>query len=187
MSGTLVGATLEQNVFGLPRESCAAFTGYRPAKFRRAFPSGGAREVVAALLRPVITAMYRRGVTHYLTGMADGFDIWAAAEVLALRDCGECPTAGVVAVVPYRGHSERCDVAVRSEYARIMSQATHSVTLADAYAPDCFLRRNDFLVDNASAVICYYDGLRGGTGYTVARALRHHLRVVNLCDGMPLF
>ena len=112
--------------------------------------------------------------------MADGFDLWAAAEVLALRDTGRCPEAEVVAVVPFAGHDGRCGAWFRSLYAAVWGRASLRVLIAPAYLPEVFHRRNDFLVDHAAVVLCFHTGLRGGTAYTVARARRTGVPVLNL-------
>ena len=44
------------------------------------------------------------------------------------------------------------------EYRFICARAVAVRVLSDRYYPECFYRRNDFLVDNASVVVGYYDG-----------------------------
>ncbi len=174
------------SVPGVPGAGCVAFTGYRPAKFLAAFPAGDAQQRVRELLRPVLIGLYARGVRRFLSGMAEGFDLWAAQEVLALREEGVCPDAGVVAVVPYAGQERGYAPASLEAYRRICACAAEVRVLADRYYPECFHRRNDFLVENASAVVGYYDGQRGGTAYTLRQARRRGLPIINLCES-PLF
>ena len=150
-TGVLYGG--EAETFGFGRTECAAFTGYRPAKFLAAFPQGDARQRVGELLRPVVAGLYDRGVRLFLSGMAEGFDLWAAAEVLALRDRGRCPDAAVAAVIPFRGQERGYAPASLDEYRFICARAVAVRVLSDRYYPECFYRRNDFLVDNASVVV----------------------------------
>ncbi|HJE09387.1 MAG TPA: DUF1273 domain-containing protein [Tidjanibacter sp.] len=182
-TGVLYGG--EAETFGFGRTECAAFTGYRPAKFLAAFPQGDARQCVGELLRPVVAGLYDRGVRLFLSGMAEGFDLWAAAEVLALRDRGRCPDAAVAAVIPFRGQERGYAPASLDEYRFICARAVAVRVLSDRYYPECFYRRNDFLVDNASVVVGYYDGQRGGTAYTFRRAYSRGVPVVNICSGEP--
>ncbi|HIW97753.1 MAG TPA: DUF1273 domain-containing protein [Candidatus Tidjanibacter gallistercoris] len=175
------------NALGLPRARCAAFTGYRPAKFRLSFPAGDAEAHVRRLLRPAVRELYDRGVRMFLSGMAEGFDLWAAEEVLSLRDAGLCPDAGVVAVIPFRGQERRYDVPFREAYRHVCERASVVEVLAAHYYPECFYRRNDYLVDNSSVLTGYYDGQRGGTAYTVRRALGIGIPFVNLCVRETLF
>lgn len=171
-----------------PRSACVALTGYRPEKFRSVWPSGGAEDRVRRLARPAIKALYAEGGRRFLCGMAEGFDLWVAAEVLALRDTGVCPEAEIVAVVPFAGHGDRCGAAFRPLYAAVWGRASQRFLLSDGYTVDCFHRRNDFLVGHAGTLLCFYTGLRGGTAYTVSRAEREGLRVVNLAaPALPLF
>ena len=114
-----------------------------------------------------------------------GFDLWAAAEVLALRDRGRCPDAAVAAVIPFRGQERGYAPASLDEYRFICARAVAVRVLSDRYYPECFYRRNDFLVDNASVVVGYYDGQRGGTAYTFRRAYSRGVPVVNICSGEP--
>lgn len=177
----------ETNVLGFERRACVAFTGYRPSKFAVSFPQGGAREAVSDMLRPVIRKLYDEGVRYFLSGMADGFDLWAASEVLALRDSGECPYADVVAAVPYRGQARGYGADAKAMYDHVMQEACRVEVLSENYYPECFHRRNAFMVDNVSCVVCYYDGQSGGTQHTVRLAHRNGLRVINLCTRKPDF
>ena len=44
-----------------------------------------------------------------------------------------------------------------------------------------FAYRDDFLIENSSMIVAYYDGRnRGGTFYTMNQAERHKVPVVNL-------
>lgn len=62
-----------------------------------------------------------------------------------------------------------------------MSQADEVIVLSENYYPRCFLERDEFMVDNASLLIAYYDGReRGGTYYTVKKATTDGIRVVNV-------
>ena len=131
-TGVLYGG--EAETFGFGRTECAAFTGYRPAKFLAAFPQGDARQRVGELLRPVVAGLYDRGVRLFLSGMAEGFDLWAAAEVLALRDRGRCPDAAVAAVIPFRGQERGYAPASLDEYRFICARAVAVRVLSDRYA-----------------------------------------------------
>ncbi len=146
----------------------AAFTGHRSY-------DGSAAE----RLSMTVQALYARGYRTFLSGMAPGFDLAAAETVLDLA--GECPGIGLVAVIPFAGHIDRLPEPDRGRYRRILEQAADVVTLAGHYNRRAYFRRNDFLVDNASYVVSWFDGnVDCGTGYTVSRARRNRLPVENL-------
>lgn len=160
---------------------CAAFTGYRPPKLYEA--AGGAAEaLLAPRIESAVAGLYGRGYRRFLTGMAEGFDLLAAERVLALRTAGICPEACIVAVVPFAGQERNYGRRWMEAYRTVAEAAAEVVTLSDHYYRDCFLRRNDYLVDHSSALVCCFDGRRGGTAYTVSRARRRGLWIENVLD-----
>lgn len=124
--------------------------------------------------------LYGRGARTFLSGMAVGFDLAAAEAVLRLRACRA--EVRLVCVVPFEGQQARFSAADRERYARILAAADERVTVCPHYAPGCYARRNDYLVEQAGVLVAWYDGSPGGTRYTVRRALRRGRKVVNLCS-----
>lgn len=151
----------------------AAFTGHRTY--------GG--EAVDALQR-TLEALYLRGFRTFLSGMAVGFDLAAAEVVLGSR--AGMPGLRLVAVVPFRGQEGRFAAADRERFRRVMAAADEVVVLSEVYHRGCYAVRNDFLVGNASLVVAWYDGSPGGTHYTVRRAARRRLELINLHPAAPI-
>ncbi len=110
--------------------------------------------------------------------MAVGFDIEAAEVALALRK--ELAELQIVAIVPFEGMQSSFSEEWRSRFERIIEEADKVITLAPKYAIEVYAVRNNFLVDNSSACIAYFDGSKGGTAYTVRRAVKGLLHLVNL-------
>ena len=55
---------------------------------------------------------------------------------------------------------------------RILEEADAAVILSESYSPECYLKRNDFMLLHSSVLIAYWDGFScGGTSYTVRKAL----------------
>lgn len=169
------------NAFGAPKNICAAFTGYRPEKIRLSPSLGNPEEYIRGILNPVIIELYGQGVRVFLSGMAEGFDLWAAAAVLSLRDSGICPDAVVAAVIPYRGQPANYSVRSKELYGYVCDNASYGITLSECYYLECFYRRNDYLVENSNIIIAYYDGQSGGTRYTVRKAGKSGVPVINIC------
>lgn len=147
--------------------TCVAFTGHRTY-------DGRADDA----LRTTIADLRARGLRTFLSGMAIGFDLAAAEAVLACRS--GMPDIRLVAVVPFRGQESRFSSADRERYRRILEQADATVVLAPAYHPGCYQVRNDYLVAHAATLVAWYDGSPGGTRYTVQRALRRGLELIQL-------
>ena len=110
--------------------------------------------------------------------MAVGFDLAAADIALSLRE--EFPDISVVAVIPFEGMHHRFPAEQRTLFERVAAEADEVITLATHYSVEVYTVRNNFLVDNSSACIAYFDGSKGGTAYTVRRAVKSLSLVVNI-------
>lgn len=149
------------------REEGVAFTGHRTYT-----------DEADARLRERVERLAEEGFRHFLTGMAEGFDLAAAEAVLAVRQMWP---VRLICVVPFPGQAKSFSTQNKERYRAILQKADEVITTTSTYHSGCFLRRNDFLVEHAAHVVAYYDGEpKGGTHYTVKRARKSGLRVENL-------
>ena len=59
--------------------------------------------------------------------------------------------------------------------------ADEVIVLSESYYPRCFLNRDEFMVNNSSLIIGYYDGReKGGTFYTIRKAMAQDIPIVNV-------
>ena len=130
-------------------------------------------------LQEEIRRLYGEGYRIFLCGMARGFDLAAGECVATLRN--ELPEIRLKCVIPFRGQEQSFSKRDRERHQRLVELADEVIVLADGYHSGAYHARNDFLVENASAMIAYYNGTKGGTHYTIHRALRRGLRIVDLC------
>lgn len=154
-------------IIAYEQEITACFTGHRTYD--------GSRN---AELESAIRGLYANGYRTFLCGMAVGFDLAAAKVTLSLRN--ELAGLRVVAVVPFEGMERKFSSEQRTLYNRVLAEADEVVTLATRYSVSAYVVRNNYLVDNASACIAYFDGSKGGTAYTVRRAVKGLLHFINL-------
>lgn len=110
--------------------------------------------------------------------MAIGFDLAAAEVALALRN--ELPEIKVIAVVPFEGMQRKFSTAQRAIFNRVLDEADDKIILAIHYSPNIYALRNNYLVDNSSAVIAYFTGEKGGTAYTIRRAVKSLSCITNI-------
>ncbi|MBQ2248360.1 MAG: DUF1273 family protein [Tidjanibacter sp.] len=159
-----------------------SFTGHRPEKIDgwSAHPERVEREIRAALADHILRVA-REGATTFLSGMAPGVDLWAADEVLRLRAEGLLGgEVRLIAAVPYPNFCKSFAPQERGLYDSVVARADEVVYLCDRYRHGCFAERNNYLVDNAETLIAYYEGSKGGTQYTLRRAIAKGLRVANI-------
>ena len=150
----------------------AAFTGHRFVPYAQ-------KAIVKHRLNVGIRNAYRLGVRNFYCGMAVGFDMLAAECVLALK--AELKDITLIAVVPFRGQEARFSASYKIRYHRLLEKADKVIVLSDKYFKGCLLRRNDFMLENSSRLIAYYNGdEKGGTYYTCRRAEGRGLPILNL-------
>ncbi len=152
-------------------ENRVAFTGHRT------YPYDATR------LRTVLEELYTAGNRIFLSGMAVGFDLAAAEAVLSLRE--RHADVVLIAVVPFRGQAERFSEKDRERFYRILAEADKQVLLSERYHAGVYRVRNNFLVDHAATLVTWYDGHKGGTHYTIRRALYRHRRLIHLHPATP--
>ena len=113
-----------------------------------------------------------------MCGMAVGFDLAAAELSIALRN--ELKGLKVIAIIPFEGMQKRFSASQKLTFERIKAEADEVIILATNYSPSVYATRNNYLVDNSSAVITYFTGEKGGTAYTVRRAVKSLSRITNI-------
>ena len=165
------------------RTKCVAFTGHRAMSYA----AGDSAEALRLRLDTTLCELYARGARCFYSGMAEGFDLLAARAVLDLQR--QYSDVQLVAAVPFREHGRSFSFVVRRDYEQILRSANRVEVLAEEYSCECFLRRDDYMVERSATVVAWFDGRAGGTAYTVARARSLGCEVINLYrDGqMDLF
>ena len=126
-----------------------AVTGHRPQDCEP-------EEIVRQKLR---TAFRYNRVSCVIVGMAAGVDLWAGDEALGLGIPIWCAK-------PWAGHSPRKED--EDLYRKLIANAEKvvNVTEFDEYpGPWCYHKRNEWMVDNATHVLAYWNGKESGGTY----------------------
>lgn len=169
------------NSLNFDRETAAAFSGYRTPKIMATATCPPL--IISQIenrLDAAIKTLIEEGYTTFLVGMAEGFDIMAAEAVIRAKPNN--PDIRLVAVIPFAAQADRFSPDTKRRYRNILDERGLTIILSENYSAGVYHRRNNYLVDNASALVCYFDGQDGGTKYTVERALRRNLAIINLAD-----
>lgn len=164
-------------------ELTCAFTGHRPAHF----PFGDDERHpdcvrLKEALAEQIAQLAKASVRHFITGVAQGVDIWAAEAVLALRETDKALT--LTCALPCADQAQYWPQDQQARHAAIVERCDRSVTLFPAYTDGCMIMRNRWMVEHADLVLAVYDGSpRGGTAFTVRYAVSQEKQVVLLEPG----
>ena len=155
--------------------------GHRPKSFPWKYDETASDCV---LLKEVLTAQIEaladRGVTDFLSGMAQGVDLWCAQIVLDLKK--KNPALKLHAILPCEGQENKWSVSAREIYHSILEQADEVVYGGREYSRGCMLGRNRYMVDHSSILLAVYNGTyRSGTGMTVryAQQLKKELYILD--------
>jgi uncharacterized phage-like protein YoqJ len=141
--------------------SCC-FTGHRPEKLKKA------EEDIKKGLETAIDQAIKDGFTTFITGMAQGVDIWAGQMVLCRREAN--PALRLVAALAYPNGEKRWAAAWKKQYVQLLEAADEVVAISPAYHKACYQKRDEWMVNHASRVIAVYDGVAGGTKNTIEYA-----------------
>ncbi len=153
-------------------EAACAFTGHRPKSFPWGYDENAPSCVLLKeVLASQISALAEQGVTDFLSGMAQGVDLWYAQIVLDLRKTN--PALKLHAILPCEGQERKWTASAQEHYRSILAQANEVIYVGQEYSRNCMLKRNRCLVDHSSILLAVYNGTyQSGTGMTVRYAQR---------------
>jgi len=162
------------------KEKTACFTGKRASLLPWKYDETDARcSRLKQELYDQIESAVNEGYTHFVSGMAQGIDLYACEQVLKLRK--KHPYITLEAAIPYKGQADRWSRELRKKYYdEILPNCDAVHHVSDHYTSYCMLERNRYMVDKSSLLIAVYGYLSGGTKYTVEYAQRRGLRVQKL-------
>ncbi|MCK9479265.1 MAG: DUF1273 domain-containing protein [Firmicutes bacterium] len=154
------------------------FTGHRPQNFRFKFDETHSDCIrIKHILKKCINRLITEyGVTHFISGMALGVDIWAAEIVLSLKE--DFPYITLESALPCETQAVKWNQDSRERYYYILAKCDKESLLQKQYTPTCMQDRNKYMVDNSNYVIAVWNGSGSGTGSTVKYALSEGKTVI---------
>ena len=161
------------------RETTCSFTGHRPEKLPwRGDESDPRCLALKERLAAAVEDAYDKGMRHFMCGMARGADFYFCDAVLELRERRSGVT--LEAVIPCEEQAARWSERERERWFSLVERCDGEIMLQHHYDKGCMLRRNRYLVDHSSMLIAVYDGMLGGTMYTLSYAMKRGLETVIL-------
>lgn len=116
-------------------------------------------------LEELLPTLIARGVTHFQSGGALGFDTLAAQVVLSLKS--RYPEIVLELILPCRGQERLWPREQQDTYRALLQEADTVRYLREHYCRGCMHERNRFMVDHSGHCIAYLTKSTGGTAYTV--------------------
>ena len=161
------------------RSETCCFSGYRIEKMPFAADDRAAADALCAALEQAVRRAAAQGYRRFFSGMSTGFDLWAAEAVLRVR---RQLAVQLLCAVPFDAQASRFPAEWKRRFNACLLAADQVFSLSRRYYAGCYAARNQFMVDAASLLICYYDGRPGGTAQTVRMAQTRGLRIINLAE-----
>ena len=161
------------------RETTCCFTGHRPDKLPWGFDERDPRCLALkhSMVRE-LEGLYCRGFRHFISGMAQGGDLYFAEAVLALQE--QYPDLTVEGAVPCSTQADHWPEGQRLRWQDILARCDLETVMQQHYDRFCMLRRDRYMVDRSAAVLAVFDGTPGGTQYTLNYAMDKKLEILLL-------
>ena len=158
-------------------EHTCCFTGHRAS----GYPWGDDDSCPECLalkerMKKEITALCDNGITHFISGMANGADLYFASIVIDIKK--DYPDVILEAAIPCDTQSSRWNKVQKAEYNRILACCDMVTYVQHVYTRDCMMKRNKYLVDNAATVLACFNGTPGGTMNTLVYAKRNSRKII---------
>lgn len=145
------------------------FTGHRPSKLKQD------EQTIKRALATAIDQAIARGFTTFITGMAQGTDIWAAEIVLDRRRAN--PDLKLICALPHPDFEKQWRAEWQKRYNVVRSAANLERTICPAYSKAAYQKRNMWMVDHSALIIAVFNGEPGGTLNTIQYAQQNQIEI----------
>lgn len=163
----------------LDKTITCGFTGYRPEKYPKW--KEDISQIKKDLNNSIITAI-NLGYKNFISGASRGFDIFAAEVVIELKEKYDI---NLILAIPNDNQAMFWNNSCQDRYNNIIKEARFIFKSKPSKYE--YTERNKFIVDNSSLLICFYNGIKGGTAYTYNYAMSKKLDIINLADNQLRF
>lgn len=153
------------------------FTGHRAQKLPWKFNEKDKRCVeIKKKVRDEIEKAILYGYIYFISGMALGFDLICAEQVLELRK--KYSHIRLIAALPCKDQNKLWAQNQIDRYNKILKQCDEIKCTYSEHKKGCEQERNMYMLNNSSKVIALYYGLSGGTKSTIEKANKMGLKVI---------
>lgn len=146
------------------------FTGHRPSKLKQD------EQTIKRSLAKAVDQAIARGFTTFITGMAQGTDIWAAEIVLVRRMTN--PALKLICAIPHPDFEKSWREEWQRRYNTVRNAADLERTICPAYSKAAYQKRNIWMVDHSALLIAVFNGEPGGTLNTIRYAQQNQIEIL---------
>lgn len=169
----------------LEKTYACSITGHRPTRFKFKYNEGYSlcKKIKKAMLKTFCHLHDEEGIFRFYVGGVLGVDMWAAEQLLYLKEQPGYQDIELIVALPFEGHDSKWDAMSKQRLQIIIHNATKCIVIGQSGTTSDYKKRNYYMVDHADFLLAVYDNnrkLRSGTGQTVNYALKQNLRIIFL-------
>ena len=129
-------------------------------------------------LKELVRVLYDLGYRRFISGMALGFDTVASEVILELKNEGlkiylECALA-------CENQEFRWGNGQKQRFKEIIEKADRVTNVNKNYFNGCFIKRNQYMIDNSSVVVSAHFNNSIGTASTLSYAKKRNIKIINI-------
>ncbi len=157
------------------KELVCCFTGHRPKSLPWGYEEKGSeyRKFIKEL-NATIKALIKNGVYSFISGMAQGFDIIAAEQIIKLKKAYS--NIKLECAIPCQNQNSGWSEDYKKRYNNILNRADKITYVSNYnYFNGCMAKRNKYMIDKSTHLIALYNGTAGGTHQTIGMGKKKEL------------
>lgn len=164
-------------------ECVCAITGHRPSRFKFKYSEDYAlcKKIKASMLEVFRKLHDEKEVRRFYVGGALGVDMWAAEQILRLKEQPGYEDIELVVALPFVGHDAKWDQRSKRRMEFILQHCSRKEVIGNKDCRESYIKRNCYMVDQANYLVAVYDdvrNLRSGTMQCVRYARKKQVPVI---------
>lgn len=123
-----------------------------------------------------------KGAEYFLCGMAQGSDLILAELICMIKKTPSFADKKIFleCVLPYTEHGSKLSNFFTDKHRNALSMSDKTTIICPRYRPECFMLRNEYMVNNCDTVFAIYDGKKGGTKNTFEYSVKKGKKIIIL-------
>ena len=148
-----------------------AFTGHRPKSLPWKYNENSEKYITfKERLENLIQELINKSYSHFIVGMAEGFDTLVCEVLIDKRSQGY--NVFIEGAIPCLGQESKWSEYSKKRYNNLVSQLDKKTVLKPYYTSTCMQERNDYMLKNSELLVACYANGYGGTLSTIKKAQR---------------
>lgn len=127
-------------------------------------------------LKIIIKNAVVNGYTHFISGMAEGFDTIALEILFELKAIN--PKIYIEGAIPCIGQELKWNKESQERYQENLKKLDKTTIISNHYSNTCMHERNDYMLNCSDLVIACYSGGAGGTISTISKAKKKNKKII---------